>query len=73
MLLDFEYEKLLPYKESLKVGNAGRPVLIILNEILTRLNYGAICFDCSGSIARAVRDGQALIEQYEELIKNDSK
>ena len=69
MLNEDEYNKLLPHRESLMNGNASRSVLIILNEILTRLNYGSICFDCSGSIARAVQDGQGLITEYEKSIK----
>jgi hypothetical protein len=64
-----EYAKLLPHREKLMAGNAGKPLLIILNEILVRLNYGPICFDCSGSIARAVQDGQGLITEYEKSVK----
>ena len=71
MLNADEYAKLLPHKEQLMQGNAGRPLLITLNEILTRLNYGAICFDCSGSIARAVSDGQELVREYEKSAKTE--
>lgn len=69
MLTEDEYSKLLPFRTNIMEGNANKTMLIFLNEILIRLNYGSICFDCSGSITRAVQDGKELIEQYEKALK----
>lgn len=66
MLTKDEYNKILPFKESLQLGNAGKTALIPINEALVRLGYGSVCFDCSGSISRAIRDILELMKEYEK-------
>ena len=66
MLSKEEYDKLLPFKGGIEQGNVGRPLLIQMNEALIRLGYGSICFDCSGSISRAIRDILELMKEYEK-------
>lgn len=66
MLTKDEYDKILPFKGSIELGNAGKTALIHINEALIRLGYGSICFDCSGSVARAIRDITELIKEYEK-------
>ena len=72
MLTTDEYNSLLPYKENLLQGTARKTELHIIDAIRQRLGYGSICFDCSGSIANAVRDIQNLINDYERIAKKSS-
>lgn len=66
MLTAEDYEALKPYRDNLMEGNANHAALKTIDPIRTRLGYGSICFDCSGSIANAVRDIQELIQRYEK-------
>lgn len=69
MLTESEYNQLLPHRNRLMEGSANSPALKLIDPIRQRLGYGSICFDCSGSIANAVRDIQNLITDYEKSLK----
>ena len=75
MLTEQEYNEIKPHRDKIFAFELTQSykggAMHIIDRIRQRLNYGAICFDCSGSKANALNDAITLIRLYEENVKNN--